>query len=218
MSSGFNTDVRLGEQVFHIQTEDYGPGRSMIDTAVYQNGRVLYRRLSDYGDFALSSAFSESSLREKVEQQHRAVIEDQINAAGLQVIEHQLVEDPHIQTGEIVQVMVVLRSPHQIDRHRHAELTEGLYHHTHIGVVGISGYRPDARGKIGRVRRRVNRGCRHQRIHVSSAADGLAEDARKVAAAGQQFGDPVAWADAGAADHALRAGPGRAARGVAERR
>src|SRR5580704_8122662 len=76
MSSGFNTDVRLGEQVFHIQTEDYGPGRSMIDTAVYQNGRVLYRRLSDYGDFALSSAFSESSLREKVERQHRAVIED----------------------------------------------------------------------------------------------------------------------------------------------
>jgi hypothetical protein len=76
MSSGFNTDVRLGEQVFHIQTEDYGPGRSMIDTAVYQSGRVLYRRLSDYGDFALSSAFSESSLREKVERQHRAVIED----------------------------------------------------------------------------------------------------------------------------------------------
>jgi hypothetical protein len=76
MSSGFNTEVRVGEQVFHVQTEDYGPARSTIDTAVYQNGRVLHRRLSDYGDFSLSSAFSESSLREKVEQQHRAVIED----------------------------------------------------------------------------------------------------------------------------------------------
>jgi hypothetical protein len=76
MSSGFNTDVRIGEQVFHVQTEDYGPSRPMIDTAVYQNGRVLHRRSSNYADFSLSSAFSESSLRERVEEQHRAVIED----------------------------------------------------------------------------------------------------------------------------------------------
>ena len=49
MSSGFNTDVRVGDQVFHVQTEDRGPSHPVIDTTVYQNGRVLHRRSSNYG-------------------------------------------------------------------------------------------------------------------------------------------------------------------------
>ena len=76
MSSGFNTDVRIGDQVFHVQTEDHGLTRPMIETAVYQNGRVLHRRQSNYQDFSTSNAFSEHSLRERVEAQHRAVIEN----------------------------------------------------------------------------------------------------------------------------------------------
>jgi len=34
MSSGFNTDIKVGEQVFHVQTEDRGPAHPIIDTAV----------------------------------------------------------------------------------------------------------------------------------------------------------------------------------------
>jgi hypothetical protein len=75
MSSGFNTDVRVGEQVFHVQTEDRGPSRPIIDTAVYQNGRVLHRRSSNYGQFAVSDEFDADALRQRVEEQHRAVIE-----------------------------------------------------------------------------------------------------------------------------------------------
>jgi hypothetical protein len=76
MSSGFNTDVRVGEQVFHVQTEDRGPAYPAIDTAVYQNGRVLHRRSSNYQEFAASEAFSSDELRQRVENQHRAVIDD----------------------------------------------------------------------------------------------------------------------------------------------
>ena len=76
MSTGFNTDVRVGEQVFHIQTEDRGPAYPAIDTAVYQNGRVLHRRSSNYQEFAASEAFSSDELRQRVENQHRAVIDD----------------------------------------------------------------------------------------------------------------------------------------------
>jgi hypothetical protein len=75
MSSGFNTDVRVGEQVFHVQTEDRGPSRPIIDTAVYQNGRVLHRRSSNYGQFAASDDFNADGLRQRVEEQHRSVIE-----------------------------------------------------------------------------------------------------------------------------------------------
>jgi hypothetical protein len=76
MSSGFNTDIRVGERVFHVQTEDRGPSRPVIDTMVYQNGRVLHRRSSDYKDFRDSAEFSHDALHERVQQQHKTVIED----------------------------------------------------------------------------------------------------------------------------------------------
>ena len=76
MSTGFNTDVQVGDQVFHIQTEDRGPGKLLIDTAVYQNGRVLHRRSYDYEPLSKAVEFSAEALAERVELQHRAVIED----------------------------------------------------------------------------------------------------------------------------------------------
>jgi hypothetical protein len=76
MSSGFNTDVKVGEQVFHVQTEDRGPSHPIIDTAVYQNGRILHRRALNYSELAESAAFTPEDLRRRVEEQHRAVIDD----------------------------------------------------------------------------------------------------------------------------------------------
>lgn len=76
MSSGFNTDISVGDRVFHVQTEDRGPARPVIDTVVYHNGRVLHRRAFDYQAFADSPEFNPELLRERVEEHHRAVIED----------------------------------------------------------------------------------------------------------------------------------------------
>ncbi len=76
MSSGFNSDVHVGEQVFHVQTEDRGPARPILDTVVYQNGMVLCRRSSNYESFAASADFTPEALRHRVETQHREVIED----------------------------------------------------------------------------------------------------------------------------------------------
>jgi hypothetical protein len=76
MSSGFNTDVRVDDQVFHVQTEDRGLGHPFIDTVVYQDGRILHRKSSSYQEFAGSPDFNQDALHERVHQQHRAVIED----------------------------------------------------------------------------------------------------------------------------------------------
>jgi hypothetical protein len=76
MSSGFNTDVKVGDQVFHVQTEDRGPSHPIIDTAVYQNGRILHRRALNYSELAESASFTPEDLRRRVEEQHRAVIDD----------------------------------------------------------------------------------------------------------------------------------------------
>jgi hypothetical protein len=75
MSSGFNTDIKVGERVFHVQTEDRGPHHPAIDTLVYQSGRILHRKSTNYEKSAESEAFSPEDLRRQVEDQHRAVIE-----------------------------------------------------------------------------------------------------------------------------------------------
>jgi hypothetical protein len=75
MSSGFNTDVRVGAQVFHVQTEDRGPAHPVIDSVVYYNGQILHRRTSSYQEFVASHGLNEEQLRERVAQQHRGVIE-----------------------------------------------------------------------------------------------------------------------------------------------
>lgn len=76
MSSGFNTDVQAGDKIFHVQTEDRGPTNPLIDTTVYQHGRVILRRASNYAHYAASAEFDVNELRERVEEQHRAMIED----------------------------------------------------------------------------------------------------------------------------------------------
>ena len=80
MSAGFNTDVRVGEQAFHVQTEDRGPARPLIDTTVYQHGHLVYRRSSLYEAFTdLGTGLGGQGVdasRERAEKQHRTVIEE----------------------------------------------------------------------------------------------------------------------------------------------
>jgi hypothetical protein len=81
LSSGFNTDVRIGEQIFHVQTEDRGPANPLIDSTVYRSGQIVHRRSFDYRQLAQPAAgaqtpCSQDDIRERVEAQHRSVIED----------------------------------------------------------------------------------------------------------------------------------------------
>jgi hypothetical protein len=76
MSSGFNTDISHQDRSFHIQTEDRGLAYLVIDTAVYQNGRVLFRKSLNYKEFTIQPEFTAQWLRARVEEHHRTVIED----------------------------------------------------------------------------------------------------------------------------------------------
>lgn len=75
MSSGFNTDVKVGDRLLHVQTEDRGPAHPSIDTVVYQSGRIFHRRATNYEQFAASPEFSAEELHKRVAEQHRSVIE-----------------------------------------------------------------------------------------------------------------------------------------------
>lgn len=76
MIFGFNTDVRVGKVLYHVQTEDRGASNPVIDTTIYIGGRVLAKRTTSYRDFLFSPDFSDSELHARLEGQHQQLIEE----------------------------------------------------------------------------------------------------------------------------------------------
>jgi len=73
---GFNTDVKVGKTVFHVQTEDRGAGNPVLNTTIYVKGRVLAKRGASYQDFLASPDFNEAELHAMLERQHKQLVEE----------------------------------------------------------------------------------------------------------------------------------------------
>jgi hypothetical protein len=76
MLFGHNTNVAVGEITYHVQTEDRGVSNALIDTTVYFHGRVLHRRTNNYFDLLPLNAKSEPALKQRLDEQHRSVVEE----------------------------------------------------------------------------------------------------------------------------------------------
>lgn len=76
MLFGHNTNVKVGDTVYHLQTEDRGTANALIDTTVYCLGRVLHRRTHNYFDLLPLDAAREESLKKRIDEQHRSVAEE----------------------------------------------------------------------------------------------------------------------------------------------
>ncbi|MGB2901726.1 MAG: hypothetical protein WBB89_20895 [Candidatus Acidiferrum sp.] len=76
MLFGHNTNVKVGDTDFHVQTEDRGVTNALIDTTVYFHGRVLHRRTNNYFDLLPLNAKNEPALKQRLDEQHRAVVEE----------------------------------------------------------------------------------------------------------------------------------------------
>ena len=76
MNFGFNSNVRVGEIIYHVQTEDRGPSHPFLDTVVYLAGRVIYKRSTSYQKFAGGAQPNvlAQALHERLSEQHQAVI------------------------------------------------------------------------------------------------------------------------------------------------
>jgi hypothetical protein len=85
MLFGHNTDVKAGETVYHVQTEDRGTANALIDTTVHCRGRVLHRRTNNYIDLLPLDPGREEVLRKRIDQQHRTVTEE-IRSGALHLV------------------------------------------------------------------------------------------------------------------------------------
>ena len=73
MITGYNTDVRHGEVVFHVQTEDKGTSNPFIESLVYVGGQVLASKRASYADL-LAEGKDEKDIVTLMDHQHRTMI------------------------------------------------------------------------------------------------------------------------------------------------
>jgi hypothetical protein len=76
MITGYNTDVRHGNRVYHVQTEDKGLSNPKIETLIYVGGEILDNYRSSYEDLLASPPVPETAIQGRMDEQHRAVIRD----------------------------------------------------------------------------------------------------------------------------------------------
>ena len=75
MVFGHNSNLKLGSNTLHVQTEDRGAANALIDTTVYFQGRVLHRRTNNYHDLLPMNEDNQHALKLRVDEQHRTVLE-----------------------------------------------------------------------------------------------------------------------------------------------
>ncbi|HSK75882.1 MAG TPA: hypothetical protein VLQ45_05445 [Thermoanaerobaculia bacterium] len=73
MITGYNTDVRHGEVVFHVQTEDKGTANPYIESLVYVGGQVLVSKRASYAEL-LAEGKDEKDIVALMDHQHRTMI------------------------------------------------------------------------------------------------------------------------------------------------
>jgi hypothetical protein len=76
MATGFNTEFKFNERVFHVQTEDKGIANPKIQTLVYVRGEILDSFQSDYSDLLENGSASENGVSRRMEEQHKNVVAD----------------------------------------------------------------------------------------------------------------------------------------------
>jgi len=71
--TGFNTDIKHGEKVYHVQTEDKGVGNPYIESLVYVGGEILASKKTSYAE-QLKNGIDDKWIGGLMEQQHRTMI------------------------------------------------------------------------------------------------------------------------------------------------
>ncbi|HEY2737657.1 MAG TPA: hypothetical protein VGK45_04580, partial [Thermoanaerobaculia bacterium] len=72
MITGYNTDVRHNEVVFHVQTEDKGTANPYIESLIYVGGQVLASKRASYAE--LLAEGKEKDILGLMDHQHRTMI------------------------------------------------------------------------------------------------------------------------------------------------
>jgi hypothetical protein len=75
MIFGFNTDVRCGDIVYHVQSEAREAAQ-LLQSQVFVKGRCIGKRAISYAQLAAAEGFSEDQVHAMLKEQHKNVVEE----------------------------------------------------------------------------------------------------------------------------------------------
>ena len=97
MITGFNTNVRHGGRLFHVQTEDSGKAYPHVISHVYYGGTILASEKHDYEDLLGTDDVAEA-VRALMEGQHKAMVA-RLKQGALDPVILERLTDPAEDTG-----------------------------------------------------------------------------------------------------------------------
>jgi hypothetical protein len=74
MIFGFNTDVKHGDTIYHVQSEAR-EGEKLLQTQVFVRGRCVGKRATSYANSAAQAGFGDPQKEQQLRDQHRLVLE-----------------------------------------------------------------------------------------------------------------------------------------------
>ncbi len=66
---GYNHNIRYGDQLYHVQTEDSGPSNPHVSTHLFVGGTILATERTDY-----DPALPDGEVRRRMQGQHKAML------------------------------------------------------------------------------------------------------------------------------------------------
>jgi hypothetical protein len=74
MIFGFNTDVKHGDTIYHVQSEAR-EGELLLQTQVFVRGRCIGKRAKSYANKASEAQFGDAQKEQQLREQHRLVLD-----------------------------------------------------------------------------------------------------------------------------------------------
>jgi hypothetical protein len=74
MIFGFNTDVKHGDTIYHVQSEAR-ESEKLLQTQVFMRGRCVGKKAISYASSALEAGFGDTQKEQQLRDQHRLVLE-----------------------------------------------------------------------------------------------------------------------------------------------
>jgi hypothetical protein len=74
MIFGFNTDVKHGDTIYHVQSEAR-EGELILQTQVFVRGRCIGKKATSYASKAAESQFGDAQKEQQLREQHRQVLD-----------------------------------------------------------------------------------------------------------------------------------------------
>jgi hypothetical protein len=83
MEISLNSDLKFGQDSYHVQTEDWGSASPYIVSRIYKNGAVMKSIKTPYLDLVQAPIWDQSAVEDAVKVQHDKILDLLLSGQGI---------------------------------------------------------------------------------------------------------------------------------------